>query len=61
MTSIVFKWKDGTTKMYEYPTKVRGLRHNGLRPDSLEVIDSVHDVKVVEWINECTFALAVSN
>ena len=61
MTSVIFKWKDGTTKTYEYPTKVRGLKHNGLRPNELEVIGLVHDIKVVEWINECHFSLAVSN
>ena len=58
MTSVIFKWEDGTTKVYKYPTKVRGLIHNGLRPSSLEVVDSVHDIKVVEWINECHWALA---
>ena len=58
MTSVVFKWGDGTTIVYEYPTKVRGLRHKGLRPNSLEVVDSVHDIKVVEWINQCHWALA---
>lgn len=58
MTQVIFKWEDGTTRVVTYPELVRGLVHEGLRPAELEVVDSVCDVRVVEWINECYFALA---
>ena len=59
-TKIEFKWKDGHTQVVEYPSMVRGLRHKGKRPTKLSVCVTVHDVKVVEWINECHFALESS-
>jgi ATP-binding cassette subfamily F protein 3 len=48
----------GGTKTFEYPTKVRGLRYNGLRPTSMDVSSYIGDIKVVEWLNECECALA---
>ena len=57
MITIEFKWEDGHTQVFEYPTMVRGLRHNGKRPTSLTVNADVYDVRIVEWINECHFAL----
>lgn len=58
MVTVTYKWDDGYTKTFEYPTKVRGLRYNGLRPTSMDVSSYVGDVKVVEWLNECEYALA---
>lgn len=56
-TKIEFKWKDGHTQVVTYPEMLRGLRHKGERPITLKVYNTVHNVKVVEWINECHFAL----
>ena len=53
MVTVTYKWDDGYTKTFEYPTKVRGLR-----PTSMDVSSYVGDVKVVEWLNECEYALA---
>ena len=44
------------------PKGVKKLRHNGKRPTKLSVYVTVHDVKVhdvkvVEWVNECHCAL----
>lgn len=58
MTQVIFKWEDGTTMVVTYPELVRGLVHKGLRPAELEVVNSICDVKIVEWINECHYALA---
>ena len=56
-TKVEFKWKDGHTQVVTYHEILRGLRYKGERPITLEVYNAVHNVKVVEWINECYFAL----
>ena len=58
MITVTYRWDDGHTRVFEYPTKVRGLRHNGLRPTSMDVSSYIGDIKVVEWLNECEYALA---
>lgn len=60
IAAIEFEWEDGHVQVVEYPTAVRGLRHKGKRPVRLCVCVTVHDVKVVEWVNECHFALESS-
>lgn len=57
IVAVEFLWEDGYIEVVEYPAMVRGLRHKGKRPAKLSVCVTVHDIKVVEWINECHCAL----
>ena len=62
IAAVEFIWDDGYVQVVEYPSMVRGLLHKGKRPIKLSVYVTVHDVKVhdvkvVEWVNECHCAL----
>lgn len=57
IAAVEFIWDDGYVQVVEYPSMVRGLLHKGKRPIKLSVYVKVHDVKVVEWVNECHCAL----
>ena len=60
IAAVEFVWDDDHIQVVEYPEVVRGLRHKGKRPTKLSVCVTVHDIKVVEWVNECHFALESS-
>lgn len=48
---IRFSWEDGTTKVYPRLAKIRGLRHNGERPTTVEWVGhSAGDLHTLEWI-----------